>query len=71
MPKIDETAVYETKPAKQRVVELLDVLEGHVENVRKEALKLEEERDSLLASLDSVKNADVVGELSESKYSLK
>lgn len=53
----------DNKPAKQKITEILDMLEGHVEKLRKEASKLEEERDTLLATLDSVRNADLMQEL--------
>jgi len=65
LPKIDENFAMESKTAKQRLIEVLDVLEGHVEKLRKDAIKLEEDRDSLLSSLDSVKNAELLNELAE------
>lgn len=65
LPKIDEVHVMENKTPKQRALELLDILEGHVEKLRREAVKLEEDRDALLASLDSVRNADIVSDLIE------
>lgn len=69
LPKIDEDNAMESKTPKQRITEILDLLEGHVEKLRKEASKLEEERDSLLATLDSVRNADLMNELNdECKY---
>lgn len=67
LPKIDEVHAYEHKTPKQRALELLDVLEGHVEKLRKEAVKLEEDRDSLLASLDSIRNADIISDVVECK----
>lgn len=48
-------------------MELLDILEGHVEKLRKDAVRLEEDKDSLLASLDSIRNADIVSDLIECK----
>lgn len=59
LPKIDEDSPLDNKTPKQRIEELLDSVEGHVERIRREAIKLEEERDALLASLDSIRNADV------------
>lgn len=70
MPKIDEAISLESKPPKQRAVELLDILEGHVEKLRRDAAKLEEDKDALLASLDAVKNADIMGEIIECKYKI-
>lgn len=68
MPKIDEAIALEIKPAKQRAIELLDLLEGHVEKLRREAAKLEEDKDALLVSLDAVRNADIMGEIIECKF---
>ncbi|KAB0803408.1 hypothetical protein PPYR_00378 [Photinus pyralis] len=65
LPTIDENLASESKTPKQRLIELLDILEGHVEKLRKDAIKLEDDRDALLASLDSVKNANLLAELSE------
>lgn len=65
LPKIDEAVTLEAKTPKQRALELLDILEGHVEKLRRDAAKLEEDRDSLLASLDTVRNADIMGDLIE------
>lgn len=65
LPKIDEDCVMDSKTAKQKLTEILDILEGHVEKLRREASKLEEERDSLLASLDTVRNTDNMTDLSE------
>jgi len=65
LPKIDENNVVESKKPKERVIELLDLLESHVEKLRKEAAQLEEDKDQLLSSLDSVRNADLMTELSD------
>ncbi|KAK4884661.1 hypothetical protein RN001_000932 [Aquatica leii] len=67
LPTIDENLAIESKPPKQRIIELLDILESHVEKLRKDAVKLEDDRDALLASLDSVKNTDLLLELSENE----
>ncbi|KAK9877522.1 hypothetical protein WA026_018630 [Henosepilachna vigintioctopunctata] len=66
LPKIDENNSLDSKTPKERVIELLDVLESHVEKLRKEASQMEEERDQLLSSIDSVRNADVMSDLVES-----
>lgn len=68
LPKIDENNAMETKTPKERIIEILDILEGHVEKLRKEAAQLEEDKDQLLSSLDSVRNANLIAELLESKY---
>lgn len=67
LPKIDENNIMDNKTPKERIVERLDFLEGHVEKLRKEACTLEENRDQLLASLDSVKTTDLMNELAESE----
>lgn len=67
LPKIDEAQTFENKTSKQRALELLDLLEGHVEKFRRDAVRLEEDRDSLLASLDSIRNADIISDLIECK----
>lgn len=68
LPRIEENLTMDSKSAKQRVTEILDMLEGHVEKLRKEACKLEEEKDTLLATLDSVRNADLMVDLVDCKY---
>lgn len=67
LPKIDENDVLNTKPPKERILQMLDLLEGHVEKLRKGASQLEEDRDALLSTLDSVVNADLMYHLDESK----
>lgn len=67
LPKIDENNAIESKTPKERILELLDVLESHVEKLRREAAQLEEDRDHLLSSLDSVRNTDLIIELADSK----
>lgn len=51
-----------------RFFSLLDQLENHVERLRREAARLEEERDGLLATLDSLKNSESMSDLDECKY---
>ncbi|KAG5896413.1 hypothetical protein JTB14_022496 [Gonioctena quinquepunctata] len=65
LPKIDENDVLNSKPPKERILEMLDLLEVHVEKLRKGATQLEEDRDALLSSLDSVMNADTMYNLEE------
>ncbi|CAG9764696.1 unnamed protein product [Ceutorhynchus assimilis] len=65
LPKIDENNSMDNKHPKERVVELLDLLEGHVETLRKDAAQLEEDRDQLLATLDTVRHADLLNQLDE------
>jgi BCL2-associated athanogene 2 len=56
------------KSPKDRLVKLLDQVEMHVERLRKDALKLEEERDTLLTTLDTIRNSEMMIDLSDSKY---
>lgn len=48
---------------KQRVMEILDNLESHVEKLRRDATKLEEEKDVIMGSLDAVKLLPVLNDL--------
>ncbi|XP_050312170.1 BAG family molecular chaperone regulator 2 [Anthonomus grandis grandis] len=64
LPKIDENIM--DKHPKERIVEILDVLEGHVERIRREAAQLEENRDHVLATLDSILQNDLINQLDES-----
>ncbi|KAJ8985910.1 hypothetical protein NQ317_010667 [Molorchus minor] len=55
LPKIDENDVMSKKPPKERTLELLDFLESQVEKLRRGASQLEEDKDALLSTLDSVR----------------
>lgn len=57
----------EPKP-KDRLVVLLDQIEVHVEQLRKDASRLEEEKDSLLTTLDTLRNNDILHALEERKW---
>ncbi|XP_022913897.2 BAG family molecular chaperone regulator 2 isoform X1 [Onthophagus taurus] len=63
MPQIDEDSAVHQKSAKQKITEILDILECRVEKLRKEAAKIEEDKDNILASLDSVRHAEWISEL--------
>jgi len=65
MPRIDENNSLESKPPKEKILEILDMLESHVEKLRKEAAQLEEDKDQLLTTLDSIKHADLMNQLDE------
>lgn len=54
----------EPKP-KDRLVGLLDQIEMHVEQLRKDAARLEEEKDALLTTLDTLRNNDTLIALEE------
>ncbi|XP_067003172.2 BAG family molecular chaperone regulator 2 [Anabrus simplex] len=53
------------KSPKDRLIDILDQVEMHVERLRRDALKLEEERDTLLTTLDTLRNSDMMVELNE------
>ncbi|XP_015598650.1 BAG family molecular chaperone regulator 2 [Cephus cinctus] len=59
LPHIVESSdsEFSTKP-KDRLVKILDSIEIHVEQLRKSALRLEEEKDTLLTTLDTLRNND-------------
>ncbi|XP_033333194.1 BAG family molecular chaperone regulator 2 [Megalopta genalis] len=50
---------------KDRLVNLLDQIEEHVEQLRKDASRLEEEKDILLTTLDTLKNNEILSALQE------
>jgi BCL2-associated athanogene 2 len=56
------------KSPKDRLVKLLDQVEMHVERLRKDAFKLEEQRDTLLTTMDTIRNSEMMLELSDGKY---
>lgn len=66
LPHILESADCDgsTKP-KDRLVNLLDQIEVHVEQLRKDAWRLEEERDRLLTTLDTLRNNEIMSDLEE------
>lgn len=49
-------------------MEILDNLESHVEKLRRDATKLEEEKDVIMGSLDAVKLLPVLNDLQGCKY---
>lgn len=55
------------KSPKDRLVELLDQVETHVDRLRRDALKLEEDRDTLLTTIDTLRNSEMIVDLTESK----
>lgn len=70
-PHIDDSATGEMdKTPKDRLLELLDQVEVHVERLRKEASNLEEERDTLFNTLDTIRNSDLLATLDQSKLSI-
>jgi len=65
-PHIDDSEVSEMeKTPKDRLLELLDQVELHVERLRKEAGQLEEERDTLFTTLDTIRNSELLATLDD------
>lgn len=66
LPYIQESAVCDgpTK-LKNRLVTILDQIERHVEQLRRDASRLEEEKDTLLTTLDTLRNTEMLGKLEE------
>ncbi|CAH0724270.1 unnamed protein product, partial [Brenthis ino] len=65
LPLIDETSALGTRAPKDRLIAVLDQVEMRVERLRRDTVRIEEERDSLLSTLDSVKHSELLGEISE------
>jgi len=53
--------------SKDSLVDLLDQIEIHVEQLRKEAARLADEKDTLLTTLDTLKNNDILHNLEGGK----
>ncbi|KAJ9577311.1 hypothetical protein L9F63_006150 [Diploptera punctata] len=66
-PQIESNPGSPQKSPRDRLIDLLDQVEMHVERLRREALKLEEEKDTLLTTLDTLRNSEMMIELSESE----
>jgi len=52
---------------KDGLVDLLDQIEIHVEQLRKDAARLADEKDTLLTTLDTLKNNDTLHNLEGGK----
>lgn len=65
LPLIDETTTLATQAPKDRLIAVLDQVEMRVERLRRDTVRIEEERDSLLSTLDSVKHSDLLADISE------
>ncbi|KAG7211948.1 hypothetical protein KM043_011157 [Ampulex compressa] len=66
LPQIMETSDCDSKKKpKDRLVCLLDQIEVHVEQLRRDAWRLEEEKDSLLTTLDTLRNNEILCTLEE------
>ncbi|CAK1584306.1 unnamed protein product [Parnassius mnemosyne] len=65
LPLIDESSALGTHLPKDRLIAVLDQVEMRVERLRRDTVRIEEERDSLLSTLDSVKHSELLGDISE------
>ncbi|OWR42319.1 hypothetical protein KGM_210466A, partial [Danaus plexippus plexippus] len=65
LPLIDETSALGTTAPKDRLISVLDQVEMRVERLRRDTVRIEEEKDSLLSTLDSVKHSELLGDISE------
>lgn len=64
-PSGDDDRPYKTK---QYLTEKLERAEHVIENIRKEALKMGDDLDSVYNSIDAVKNSKSLNSLSDGKY---
>lgn len=67
VPDVDE-ANTESEGSKNRLLRLLDEIESRVERFRRGALLMEEEKDVLFSSIDSIRTSDLMADLLDSKY---
>ncbi|XP_063366747.1 BAG family molecular chaperone regulator 2 isoform X1 [Cydia amplana] len=65
LPLIDESTALGTQAPKDRLIAVLDQVEMRVERLRRDTVRIEEERDSLLSTLDSVKHSELLADVSE------
>lgn len=72
LPQIMETSEsdFSQKKPKDRLVDILDQIEAHVEQLRKDASKLEDEKDTLLTTLDTLRNNEILCELGDGEFSI-
>lgn len=62
VPKIEEIDDPGKQP-KDRLLDILDQVEAHVERLRKDTLLLEEKKDALFTTLDAIRNSDLLSDL--------
>ncbi|KAI8420296.1 hypothetical protein MSG28_008825 [Choristoneura fumiferana] len=65
LPLIDESTALGTQAPKDRLIAVLDQVEMRVERLRRDTVRIEEERDSLLSTLDSVRHSELLMEVTE------
>lgn len=62
LPNIEESSDPDKHP-KDRLLDILDQVEAHVEKLRKDTLLLEEKKDALFTTLDAIRNSELLLEL--------
>lgn len=67
LPEICERLVGD-RVMKENVIDILDEVERHVERMRQEAVHLEEERETIFTTLDTLKHSHIFEKLNESKF---
>lgn len=67
IPLVDESTSENESP-KNKLLTLLDDIENRVEHFRRGALLMEEEKDVLFSSIDSIRTSDMINDLVEGKY---
>lgn len=70
IPQIMESSDNEYKKPKDRLVYLLDQIELRVEQLRRDALRLEEEKDTMLTTLETLRTNENVTLLEEGELIL-
>ncbi|KAG6456191.1 BAG family molecular chaperone regulator 2 [Manduca sexta] len=65
LPLIDESSALGPQAPKDRLIAVLDQVEMRVERLRKDTVRIEEEKDSLLSTLDSIKHSELLTDISE------
>lgn len=69
IPLIYESITPSRSP-KDSIIDYLDTVEKHVERLRREAAQLEEDRDTIFITLDTLRHSQALEDLSESEYPL-
>ena len=67
LPNICER-ILEDSLMKENVIDILDEVESHVERLRKEAVHLEEEKETIMTALDTLKHSHILEDITESKF---
>lgn len=66
LPNICERLIDE-RLMKENVIDILDEVERHVERMRKEAVHLEEEKETIFTALDTLRHSHIMEDLNEGK----